>query len=310
MTQFDEEVRRREEDTMNQERVDLIMKYALAVASEEDDFRDRELGPIHLIKYVYLADLAHARRHRGETYTGTPWRFHHFGPWCNQVNERIDPLMKAIGAYERVIESIRYEKDGVRWSLSGDVDVVALGCELPPEVAHGVKRDVHEFGQNTTELLHYVYRTRPMLNAAPEELLQFSCVADDGRDRSHRSRPQAEAPLSTKAMKRKKQKIQAARERVKKKLEERRASASRKKVSLRPPRYDEVYERGVAWLDSLAGQPLSPLDGELVVSSEVWKSEARRGSGDSGARRSGGIGAFLANNLFKSLLSDHGWGWT
>ena len=81
-------------------------------------------------------------------------------------------------------------------------------------------------------------------------------------------------------MKRREQKLEEARARIKRKLEEQRASDSRSKVSPRPPRYDEVYERGVAWLDSLAGQPLAPLDGELIVSPDVWKSEARRGFGD------------------------------
>ena len=41
-------------------RIHSILRYAVAVASGEDDFRRRELGPIHLIKYLYLADLAHA----------------------------------------------------------------------------------------------------------------------------------------------------------------------------------------------------------------------------------------------------------
>ena len=41
-------------------RVDLLLQYALLVAGEQDEFLDRQLGPIHLIKYVYLADLFHA----------------------------------------------------------------------------------------------------------------------------------------------------------------------------------------------------------------------------------------------------------
>ena len=37
---------------------------------------------IHLIKCVYLADLAYDKEHNGQTYTGIPWRFYHFGPWA------------------------------------------------------------------------------------------------------------------------------------------------------------------------------------------------------------------------------------
>lgn len=53
-------------------------------------------------------------------------------------------------------------------------------------------------------------------------------------------------------MMQRRQKIVEARERIKRKLDERRSFDSQKKATFRPPRYDEVYERGVAWLDSLA----------------------------------------------------------
>jgi hypothetical protein len=51
---------------MNINKVDLLLKYILAVAGQED-YGNREVGPIHLIKYVYLADLAFAEKHGGET---------------------------------------------------------------------------------------------------------------------------------------------------------------------------------------------------------------------------------------------------
>jgi hypothetical protein len=42
---------------MDINKVDLLLKYILAIAGRED-YGNREVGPIHLIKYVYLADLA------------------------------------------------------------------------------------------------------------------------------------------------------------------------------------------------------------------------------------------------------------
>ena len=42
---------------MDVEKVDLLLKYILAAAGQED-CGDREVGPIHLKKNVYLADLA------------------------------------------------------------------------------------------------------------------------------------------------------------------------------------------------------------------------------------------------------------
>ena len=42
---------------MDIKKVDLLLKYILAAAGQEDPGH-REVGPIHLIKYVYSADLA------------------------------------------------------------------------------------------------------------------------------------------------------------------------------------------------------------------------------------------------------------
>jgi len=33
------------------------------------------LSPIRVIKFMYLADLYHARENKGETLTGWPWAF-------------------------------------------------------------------------------------------------------------------------------------------------------------------------------------------------------------------------------------------
>lgn len=43
------------------------------------------------------------------------------------------------------------------------------------------------------------------------------------------------------------------------------------------PLYDDVYFEGLAWLDSLAGPPLSEGEYEVVFSDEAWKSAARKG---------------------------------
>ena len=71
-------------------RIDKVYLYTLALAAQADDFRQRALGRIHLLKYAYLADLAYARRNDGVTYTGTPWRFYHFGPWEASAYGRVE----------------------------------------------------------------------------------------------------------------------------------------------------------------------------------------------------------------------------
>jgi hypothetical protein len=50
---------------MDINRVDLLIKYIFAAAGQED-YAYREVRPIHLVKYVYCADLAFAEKHGGE----------------------------------------------------------------------------------------------------------------------------------------------------------------------------------------------------------------------------------------------------
>lgn len=53
-------------------KVDQIIQYSLLCAGEEDNFFDRRFSPIHMIKYVYLADLAYAERRRRRNLHGNP----------------------------------------------------------------------------------------------------------------------------------------------------------------------------------------------------------------------------------------------
>ena len=53
----------------DQEKIQQIMQYALLIAAQGDDYHERELSPLHLIKYVYLADMEYARYNEGETFT-------------------------------------------------------------------------------------------------------------------------------------------------------------------------------------------------------------------------------------------------
>ena len=90
----------------NTSRIDLLLQYALLVAGEEDEFFDRQLGPIHLIKYVYLADLAYAKRNAGETFTGMAiGGSTSLAPWYQTVNERIEPALCAISAAKQTFPS-------------------------------------------------------------------------------------------------------------------------------------------------------------------------------------------------------------
>ena len=63
--------------------------------------------------------------------------------------------------------------------------------------------------------------------------------------------------------------LSALREKVQERLAQR--VAERRRAVSPPPRYDELFVRGTEWLDALAGEPVETVEGELAVSSEVWK---------------------------------------
>jgi hypothetical protein len=248
------------------EHVDRLIQFSLLAAGRSEEFLDRELGAIHLLKYVYLADLAYAARHAGQTYTGAPWRFHHFGPWANEIHARIEPALMRIGAVERNIES-RFADDSRRWRATDDEEFEALEHKLPPEVASTLRRRVREFGHDTTGLLHFVYKTPPMLRAAPGESLVFESTP-------HVTVPSSTAPpLSVKAQKRRAERLRAGRELVRARLA---TTPTKGLVEAAPaPRYDEVFAQGIAWLDTLAGDAVPTVEGEVEFSPDIWKSPGR-----------------------------------
>jgi len=254
---------------MNTSRVDQVLQFALLHAGRQDDPSDRELGPIHLIKYVYLADLAFAQRHDGETYTDAPWVFYHYGPWAQEVNARIEPALRAIGAEKRTFESSKFDCDVLRWSLTDDRANARLDSALPAEVVEAVRKGVRKHGSDASSLLRAVYVTPPMLRARPGSRLVFEGVARKA------VQTQPEIKLTRKQEKRKEERIEKTRatiaQRYLAKLDKERQMTSDRF----PPRYDEVFYDGLAWLDSLAGCPIPEGPVDLVFDDSVWESATR-----------------------------------
>lgn len=254
-------------------RVDLLLKYVLAVAGQEEP-GNREVGAIHLVKYVYLADLAYADRHIGETFTGAPWRFHHFGPWSTEVFARIKPALASVGAEERRYSSARHAEEAIRWFVDDEHLVENLDDQLPLEVSSPIKRAIRQFGADTPSLLHEVYRTRPMLRAAPGEVLDFKPDETDEESVDESGSPVI--TLSRKQARARADALRALRERVQQRL--RAAHGSRRIAFSPPPRYDQIYAEGQQWLDTLAGESVEPGELKVVVDDAVWKSGGRRES--------------------------------
>jgi hypothetical protein len=256
---------------MNVERVDLLIQYALAIAAQ-NEWDERELGPIHLLKYVYLADLAHAARNGGETFTGADWRFYKFGPWSNAVHERIRPTIQRLHVNERTFAfagSGGEDGEGVRWRLdSPDQLVEDIERKIPATLASAVRKYVREFAGNTSDLLHFVYRTEPMMQAAPNETLSFAYAVPQPE-------PQFEKP--TALTENQKKKLRQAMRSLKERLQ---AQAKPRYVKADPaPIYDETFEQGVKSLDRDGGDELLAVEGEVTFSDEMWKSRSRHDGG-------------------------------
>ena len=256
---------------MNKRRTYNIIQYALLIAGQEDDFFDRELGPIHLIKYVYLADLNYAKYNNGETYTGIEWKFHNYGPWAGSVYKSIDPALNEICATCKSIQS-DFVDDFKRWVLSNDSLMDKIGSTLPLLIRGIIETAVHKFKKDTPSLLEYVYRTEPMLKAAPGELLNFKFAI----------RPQKEKKSFTSKWDgltdRKKKKFRQALSSIRENRKERQKLKKKSLVpSPIPPLDDATYFEGLDWVDSLTGEPLSECECEAHFSDNVWHSETRGG---------------------------------
>lgn len=249
-----------------------LMQYSLLLAARSDDYFERALGPIHLLKYAYLADMDYARFNDGKTFSGIDWIFHHFGPWSVVAFTHIDDALTPIGAMKKTFQSDFGDKDCVRWSMEYDEQLFSdLGKELPIEVKHSLQKNVRHFQNDTTLLLHYVYATPPMLNAAPEEVLDFSMmVAKEPEKRSEY------IPYLVRLSKDNRQKLKQGMNELRKRYGGE-AIRAKTQPEYELGRMDAVFKGGVQWLDALAGNTFPKAKVAVRFSDEVWKSKARSG---------------------------------
>lgn len=254
---------------MDAQRIKKLIGYILACAGQQD-FPDNELGPIHIIKYIYLADLAYAEEHEGQTYTGAEWKFHNFGPWSVEVFRQIEPAVYEIGAKERTVSSTKFEGDFVRWSVSDEELLKETDDTLPLDITLALSRAIREFSNDTSGLLSHVYSTVPMLKAAPEEKLVF-----ESHKIFKKSYPDKEASQPThRQMKKRKELLKEIRSKVRALIEEQKSKRA-SRLTTPQPRYDEVFHEGVKCLDSLSDESIKALEGELEFSDNIWKSTWR-----------------------------------
>jgi hypothetical protein len=251
-------------------KIDSIIQFALLCAGQDEEWSRRELGTIHLIKYVYLADYHHALTQSGQTYTGLPWRFYKFGPWEEDCFSRIEPALQAIGAEKRIFSHPKYEDDFVKWLCSDSQRYEELQERLPLEIVGQLARYIRKFGADTEGLLDFVYKTPPMLRAAPNELLVFV-----GARESRIPEQTVDTQKPTRRQEKKlKEELEQLRLSMRKQLERKKIERGRR-FQPPAPRYDDVFFEGVAQLDHLAGEPIASQECVMEFADDAWKSKAR-----------------------------------
>jgi len=263
---------------MHPDRITQIIQFALAKARRED-FGIGDLGVIHLLKVLYLADLAYAQTHAGETYTDIQWVFHNFGPWSKDAwghtvdvleAPEIEPHTQIASSFERKTYRFRDEREG-------DEVFFSLERSLPPEVSQAVGAAVHEYGSDTKGLLHYVYNTAPMRATVPGDRIDFTGLDDMGLTQARA--PQMTAPTLSITQQKKADHAKAL-------LRESIAAKAAARQAARIIPLPTLNEKELAALEELTrilsedeDQAPTNLHGELVFSPEFWRSDFRREHG-------------------------------
>ncbi len=259
-----------------------LVSIALAEAARQD--HAASLGPIHLMKLLYLADWAYAKAHGGTLLTGITWKFHHFGPYCDAVEVDLERAANRATSGPRTFFGAKSSREVKRWEMEQEDSTESLYLELerrlPFEAVTAIKRAIREFGSSTYPLLHYVYATPPMRRAAPGEALDFAAAVEElrtlpaeGSDPAPIALARIPSDLSTTQKKKREKAFDA----LKARMEAARLRSVQSQVLIPvEPVEDDVYQEGVSWFDDLMGQA-TPFTGTFDIDPSIWRS-AMRGS--------------------------------
>jgi hypothetical protein len=147
-----------------------LIQYITWLATE----REEALSPIRLVKFLYLVDLYNARKNKGQTLTGWPWKFVHYGPFCS---ESLNAIKEAVE--KGYIESYSYEskfdeEEHFLYRYKADQEPT-ITSQLPFYIVGQIQAAIKKWADDTFALLDYVYfETEPMAGIKPGDLLDFS----------------------------------------------------------------------------------------------------------------------------------------
>ena len=136
-----------------------------------------------------------------------------------------------------------------------------------------LRRDVHKFGKDTPALLDYVYKTKPMLSASPNDYLDFSLEVESSTAMTQERQQLKIDKLSA----RKRKQFRERLGKLRKEHQRRKTARPNLLDPVASRRHDDIYEEGIAWLDQLAGPPIESGDRLVEFSGEVWNSPTRKG---------------------------------
>lgn len=131
------------------------------------------LGKTALVKLVYLLDVEHYRRY-GTLATGLKWRFHHYGPYTEELEAAIrsNPYITVAG--DNISRrAYRFGRDESWREIYR-----AFRSQFGLRVEQIAERIVADWGEEPlVVILNYVYfETEPMQNARRGAVLDFSTI--------------------------------------------------------------------------------------------------------------------------------------
>lgn len=128
-----------------------------------------------LHKFVYLLDVYTAEASAGDTFTGERWRFLHFGPFAPAVAESIDELVGRGDIFPASKTRGEGDEEFTIYEVKRGLAPSLRDIGIPGDVALKVISDIHRFAKSLPDLLdHVYYRTAPMEQALPGNVLDFS----------------------------------------------------------------------------------------------------------------------------------------
>ncbi len=250
------------------------MTYILATAGESEEYQERELGRLHIIKYIYLADLWYAEKHVGQTWTGIDWEFYRFGPWSTALYIHMQGALDATGAEHKSYPSAYSEEDYDRWCLRDEETRARAERVVGMEITGVITSLVRHYANYTADLLDFVYRTPPMLRAAPRERLDFTPSGWSFKVPTTNTFKEKTVPLTAKQEKKMKTWEATMRDKIVAKLATMKAARASNAPSSEP-RYDAVFFTALEAMDSSELPSLPTTQTTASFSSDVWKSKAR-----------------------------------